>query len=145
MAKHGMVHARRICVKKGEGESIRRKSLCESFGTRMAFCSSNIPRKACEWRNLMLHLTHMRTPNLSELVWQIWRGTVQPWSTQVCETSAPMGSFLIVYRFQVLQTEKCIILLYSVYPPIVKLNSLLGRCTCKEQKQFSENVIYFHY
>ncbi len=32
-----------------------------------------------------------------------------------------------------LQIEECKILLNLVYPPIVKLNSLLGRPTCKEQ------------
>ncbi len=37
--------------------------------------------------------------NLPEFVWQIRRGTVQPWSTQVCETSAPVGSPLTVYGF----------------------------------------------
>ncbi len=35
-------------------------------------------------------------------------------------------------QFSVLQIEKCKILLYLVYPPIVKLNSLLSRPTCKK-------------
>ncbi len=66
---------------------------------------------------------------------QIRRGTVQLWSTQVCETSACIGSSLIVYGFHSVANWKCKILLYLVYPPIVKLNSLLGRPTCKEQKK----------
>ncbi len=45
----------------------------------------------------------------------------------------------------VLQIEKWKISLNTVYPPIVKLNSLLGRSTCKEQKHLSEDFIYLHY
>ncbi len=42
--------------------------------------------------------------------------------------------------FIVLQIENYKILLYLLYPPIVKLISLLGRCTSKEQ-----DFIYLHY
>ncbi len=45
----------------------------------------------------------------------------------------------------VLQIEKHKILLYLVYSPIVKLNSLLDRSTCKKQKHLSEDFIYLHY
>ncbi len=41
--------------------------------------------------------------------------------------------------------EKWKISLNLVYPPIVKLNGLLGKPTCKEQKHLSEDFIYFHY
>ncbi len=44
-----------------------------------------------------------------------------------------------------LQIEEWKILLNLVYPPIVKLNSLLGRPTYKEQKHPSEDFIYLHY
>ncbi len=37
-----------------------------------------------------------------------------------------------------LQIEECKILLNLLYPPIVKLNSLLGRLTGKEQKHLSK-------
>ncbi len=44
-----------------------------------------------------------------------------------------------------LQIENCTILLYLVYPPSAKLNSLLNKPTYKEQKQLSEDFIYLHY
>ncbi len=44
-----------------------------------------------------------------------------------------------------LQFEECKILLNLVYPPIVKLDSLVGRPTRKEQKHLIEDFIYLHY
>ncbi len=61
------------------------------------------------WNWIILNLTNQaldflikikfRFITLPELVCQIRRGTIQPWSTQVCETSALIGSPLIVYSF----------------------------------------------
>ncbi len=62
-----------------------------------------------------------------------------------CDVSAPSGSHLIVYSFYMLQIEKCKILFRVIYPPIVKLNSLLGRPTCKKQKHISEDFMYLHH
>ncbi len=44
-----------------------------------------------------------------------------------------------------MQIEKWKISLNLVYSQIVKLNSLLGRPTCKEQKYLSKDFIYLHY
>ncbi len=44
-------------------------------------------------------LVTLITFNLPELVWQIRRGTIQPQSTQACDTSAPIESSLTVYSF----------------------------------------------
>ncbi len=83
--------------------------------------------------------------SLPELVWQIRRGT-----QYICEVHKSvilaylLEVLLIVYSFHSVANWKMKNLV-ELYPPIVKLNSLLGRPTCEEQKHLSEDFIYLHY
>ncbi len=79
--------------------------------------------------------------NLPELVWPIGRATVYLWSTQVCDTSAPIGNPLIVYSFHGVANWKMKNFVKFSLSSNHKTNSLLGRPTCKEQKHLSEDIM----
>ncbi len=106
------------------------------------------------WRNLTV-VKNFSTENdfihfLIYLTCQSWQGKSEG-EQYNCEMH---GSVILAHLlevplqftvFIVLQIEKWKILLNLVYPPIIKLNSLLHRPACKQQKYLSEDFIYLHY